>query len=112
MGKFTLIADEAGAKIPAEFRFSDTNPDTGRPYHRSRWRDLPEFVTFIALFDLNIPRDEWDIRVEDGEVAEVIDVDRPHSNARWLGARRSGRVTLIGDWTPCPGMERVPGWGI
>lgn len=106
MGAFAVLADEAGSpvsvpvtEIPAEFRFSDTNPITGKPYSQSRWQDLPEYAAVVIEQRLNFCGGEWDVLVEDGEVSEFIDPDKRHSIKDWAasmarkqrtGKRRSG----------------------
>lgn len=102
MGVFVIMEDEAGSpvpvtEIPPDFRFSDTNPITGRPYSHSRWRDLPEYAADMIERTTSLCGGEWDVLVEDGEVSEFIDVDRRHPLKGWVsrlaGRQKTGRAS-------------------
>jgi hypothetical protein len=92
MTMFAVPADETGSPVHVEpmsdvFRFSDTNPVTGRPYTRSQWADLPEFVAHVIEHQLNFCGGEWNVLVEDDEVAEFVRVDRQYSIKQWLAGQ-------------------------
>jgi hypothetical protein len=83
MGVFVVLANEAGTPVevkdpPTAFRLSMINPVTGLPYCQSRWRDLPDYAAEIIESHSNLCGGEWDVLVEDGEVAEFLDIDQVH----------------------------------
>ncbi len=56
---------------PVWFRFTDTNPLTGRSYARSRWADLPYMIGVLARrFVLTTA--EWDALALTGQALHVV----------------------------------------
>ena len=50
-----------------QFRFSDTNPRTGRPLTQSRFRDLPDYATHVVTDRLRLTPQAWDLFTRDGQ---------------------------------------------
>jgi hypothetical protein len=79
-GVFVVFEEEACSAwrvaVPERFRFSDTNPITGRRYEESRFRDLPDYAAAVVRERLNMEPGVWNLNVEDRSVAEWVDPDQ------------------------------------
>lgn len=110
VGVFVVPIDDVGAPVrvaepPTSFRFSMINPVTGRPYSCSRWRELPDYAAAVIEAKTSLCPGEWDVLVEDGEVAEFVDIDHVYDVPARKQARMPGPKPVAR-----PAMERGSMW--
>ena len=54
------------------FRFTDTNPVTGRSYGRSSWSDLPYLIWVLVRDEVRLTDAEWDCLVASDSALDVV----------------------------------------
>ncbi|PKW13492.1 hypothetical protein [Saccharopolyspora spinosa] len=64
------VFSRAEIESMTSFRFTDPNPEMGRTYAESAFRDLPEFVQDIVEDVIDLSAWKWNVLVELGQVLE------------------------------------------
>jgi hypothetical protein len=101
----TVASSRAGhgtTVIEHRFRFSDTNPVTGDAYSRSRFGDLPLYVTNVIETELGMTPPAWDALVASGEVYAVTGWRRTYSITGWLRRQLEHRRGRRPHFNVCP----------
>jgi hypothetical protein len=74
--KFSAMFSASEIESMTSFRFTDANPEMGRSYAESVFRDLPEFMQDFVEDVLDLCVEKWNVLVALGKVLEFTGTGR------------------------------------